>query len=137
MGRIPDLTKIQPEDFDADMQDTIDKLAYPLNIFMEKVTTLLNKNIDFFNLNQEIINLSVAVDVTGKPTILTQYKTTLKSKVIGNVCISALNTVNGSTYPTGQPFLSFTQNGLIVTINNVTGLQPSQKYNLTILSIGQ
>lgn len=137
IGRVPDVKRIQKEDFEGEMQDAVDKLAFPLNSFMEQVKAVLDKNVDFKNLNQEPIILETTVDVNGNPTVETKYRSNLRTKVLGHTCINAFNLTNTAAYPTGQPFISFIQNGNIITVLNVKGLQANQKYRLIVLSIGQ
>ncbi len=134
---MPDIKRIQKEDFEAEMRDTIDKLAYPLNSFMEQTKSALDGNLDFTNINQELITVDVTVDTDGIPTIVTKFKSTLNTKCAGVTCINALNLTSASTYPDGAPFCSTTESSGIVTINHVTGLQANNKYRLTLLSVGR
>lgn len=137
MARVPDIKRIQKEDFEGEMRDAIDKIAFPINSFMEQTKAVLDKGVDFQNLNQEIITLETTVDMNGSPIIESKWKSNLKSKIAGNICINAFNLTNTAGFPLNQPFISFIQNGNIVTVLNVTGLQPNEKYRLVILSIGQ
>lgn len=135
MSRLPDIKRLVKEDFPSDQQQMIEKIGFVINIFMEQVVRVLNKNIDFDNLNQEIKDITVSVDGTGKPIQVLQIKTSL-SKPKGIICIKADNSTNSTIYPTGAVQLNYTLNGDIITVNNITGLQASQKYALKILIIG-
>lgn len=136
MARPPDVRRIQKEDFEEKMQETIDKLALSLNNFMDQTKSALDGNLDFNNFNQQIVTVAVTVDANGKPLITTKFKSTLSTKVIGTQCISAVNTTNPTVYPTSSPFISYTQNADLVTILNVSGLQANNKYTLTLISYG-
>lgn len=136
MARIPDIKRIQKENFPSDQQALVEKIAYPLNTFMEQVASALNGRLDFTNINQELITLDVAVDASGVPTVSTKFKTNLKTNVAGLVCINASNLTNSATYPTAQPFVTFAQNGSIVTVKHISGLQADNRYELRMLSIG-
>lgn len=114
----------------------MDKLAFPLNSFMEQTRAAFDHAIDFNNLNRAIIVLSVIVNEDGTPVQKTQYKSNLKTNVIGSVCINSSNQTTPGNYPTATPFISFAQNANIVTINNIKGLTPNEKYQLTIEIIG-
>jgi hypothetical protein len=48
--------------------------------------------------------------------------------------LSAINETNTSVYPTSTPFISFSQVGKTVTINNIKGLQSGYKYTLTLVA---
>ncbi len=137
IGRIPDIKRIQKTDFEQKYQALIEKLSFPINSFFEQTRSALDHNIDFTNLNQEIITLDVVVDATGVPTTNTQYRSTLRTKVIGNTTINALNISGTAGFPTGQPFITFSQTDKLVTILNVTGLPANTRYRLIIISIGQ
>ncbi len=144
MARIPDLRQIKKEDFDKKDQDLVDKLAFPINNFMQQVISVLTGGVDFTNLNQQINTFTITVDSTGKPTTSVQFKNALKStKLIGMVCINAINNSSTIRFPTAQPFISFTQNSSLVTVTNVAGLgiptnqTNSDTYTLTVLTIAQ
>lgn len=135
MGKIPDLKRISKEDFPAEYQQLIDKLAFPLNSHMEQVRNLFNKGIDFENLTQELITLKVQTNEKSIPNTRLTFKTTLRNKLRGIVVISAVITSDNTSYPTAQPFISFSQNLNIVTINNISGLAPETSYELLLLTI--
>jgi len=136
MARVPNIKKIQKEDFEKDDQDLIEKLAYPMNSFMEQVKSALDKNLDYNNINRELIVKTDTVDTNGRPTIETKFRSSLRTRVAGVQCINALNLTAPAIYPVSQPFLSTTQSGTLVTVNNITGLQANNKYQLTLISEG-
>lgn len=136
MSRLIDVKRITVEEFAAEDRPLIEKIAFPINSFFEQVRNALNKNIDFNNLNQEIIKLDVIVESNGVPNTLTRFKSNLKTGVQGLICIAAINRSNASTRPTGAPFITFAQNENLVTIQHITGLQSGEKYGLTLISIG-
>lgn len=137
MGRVPDVKRLNKEDFESEQQELIEKIAYPLNTFMEQTRELCSGNIDFSNLNQQVIELTLSINAQGEPTIDTAYKSTLKSRVIGHSCINATNLTNSLNTPTGQPFITFAQNGALVNIVKVTNLQVNERYKLVVISYGQ
>ena len=142
MARPPDLRQIKKEDFDSKDQKLVDQLAFPLNNFMQQVITVLTHGVDFTNLNQQIVTFTASVDPTGTPTTSVQFQNTLTTKVIGLICISAINKSSVMRYPAAMPFISYTTNANLVTINNISGLgipinqTNSDSYTFTVLSIG-
>jgi hypothetical protein len=130
-----DVKRITKEDFDSDSQKLIDKLAYPLNSFMEQVQSALDGNINFQNLNREVKKIDV-ITVSGVPVLTTQYKTDLNTRVLGHNCIAATNNTDASNYPTTSPFINFVQNGSLVRIVYISGLQDNEQYTLVLESIG-
>lgn len=129
MGNPPKFTRITKEDFSKDDRELVGKLAFPINSFMEETRNLFNGNINFNNLNQEIIELSTQVDSSGVPLVNTQIKTSL-NKVIGTNCIYS------SIAPINTPFLTFIQNGQILNISNITGLSQNTQYTLRFIAYG-
>lgn len=142
MARIPDLRQIKKEDFDSKDQKLIDQIAFPINNFMEQVINVLKHGVDFNNLNMATVTFTVSVDKNGKPTTPVQFQNSLATKLIGVVCINALNTSSVLRYPSATPFISYTTNGNLVTVLNIagvpipTGQTNSDTYTYTILTIG-
>lgn len=143
MATIPTLRQLKPEDFDSKDQSLVQKLAFPINTFMQQVISALSNNLDFTNLNQQVNTFNVSVDANGKPISPVQFKINLATKLAGVICINALNTTSPGRYPLAQPFISYTLNAGTLTINNIAGLSfgtgqtNSDVYTLTLLSIGQ
>ena len=142
MATIPNNRQIKPEDFDSKDQKLIQKLAFPINTFMQQVITALSNNLDFNNLNEQIVSFTVSVDSSGTPTTPVQFKNSLKTKPIGMVCISAVNTSTNLRFPVATPFASFTLNGDLIVITNIAGLNVptgqtnSDSYTLTLRVTG-
>ena len=136
MGNPPNFKKITTEDFPPDQQQNIGKLAFPINSFSEQVRNLFDGNVDFLNLNQELVTVKITVNGSGIPTTSNKVKSNLRTKAAGYVCIRAFNLTNSANYPTSTPFINFTQSGNIVTINQISGLVANEKYSLVLLSIG-
>lgn len=143
MARIPDLRQLKKEDFESKDQKLIEKLAFPINNFMIQVINVLKNGVDFNNLNQQINTFTVTVDSNGKPTTPVQFKNKLTTKIIGIVCINAINQSSFIRYPQATPFISYTVNANLVTVTNIAGLgipsnqTNSDAYTFTILSIGE
>lgn len=136
MGRAPDFKRIAKEDFPKDDQRLVEKLAYPINSFIEQTRNLFTKNIDFENLNQEVIEITLTVNAAGAPLVPAQYKSNLRTRVQGMICISADNLTTPGTPPLNTPFATFIQSTTIVTISNIKGLDANQLYRLRFLTIG-
>lgn len=143
MARIPDLRSLKKEDFDEKDQKLIDKLAFPINNFMQQVINVLKNGIDFNNLNQQLVSFTISVDANGTPVSPVAFKNNLSTKIIGLICISAINTSSVIRYPQAAPFLSFTSDGTFITITNIAGLgipsgqTNSDVYTFNVLAIGQ
>jgi hypothetical protein len=135
LGKAPDLKRISKEDFPAQYQDLIDKLAFPLNSHMEQVRNLFSKGIDIDNLTREFITLKVQTDSTSRPINKLSFKSSLRNKLKGINVISGNITSSNTSYLQQAPFISFSQNTNIVSINNISGLAPETTYELLLETI--
>lgn len=135
MATSPRINRIQKENFGKDDQDLVESLASSLNPFMEQTKQAFDGRIDFNNLNQELITFTVTVDSSGIPKTGVQWKSKLLSSIAGCAVISTIS--SPTVYPTGAPYLTFLQNGDIVTVQHITGLPADVKYKVTVLSIGR
>lgn len=114
------LQKIVKEDFAPDQQDLIEKLAYPLNLFMLQVSGLLNKGIDFDNLTFYIKEVEIEADYRGN--IEASFKSDTIKRVQGIVCLRAVNTSSPNISVLSTPFISFNESSGYIRLNNATGL---------------
>ena len=124
--------RINSDSVDDESKLAVDTVAAASNIFMEQTYTaimgLLGVN---DNLNMEFKTFDIIVNASGIPSPTVSFKSKLSGKVVGLTVIRAF-----LANPTAQPFLSFTENNGIVTINHTSGLTDGVKYQLTVLSIG-
>lgn len=134
--RLNDLKRLVVEDFEQDDRALVQKLAFALNPFLEQISTIFNKNIDFDNLNRELLTVTVDLDMNGNPKTQTVVKSNLKTRVRGLTCVRAENLTNDGTYPTSAVFVTFSTSGNLITILNVTGIPANKRYSLTLESIG-
>lgn len=124
--------KLRAEDFKSDQQDLVNKIAYVFNVFADEVYSVLNKGVDYDNLNRQKVDIIVSINATGMIMNSPQIKTNLRGKIAGINVLNAIHTSSSTTYPTSAPFVSFTINGGILTILNITGLQANSEYKLTL-----
>lgn len=135
MARLNNVKRIITEDFEPQYQTLISRLGYVLNQFMSDTVNIVNGNIDFDNLNQNLIEFDISVDNTGKPIKVSSINVG-KTNPRGLTVIRVQSLTNSTSYPTSTPFISYTPIGNnSVTINNITGLQPNITYKLTVIVI--
>lgn len=131
--KISGFKRLIKEDFPEDQQPLIEKLATVFNIFQEQVYYAFNNNITIDeNLNAQSVVYQVTVDSNGVPTGNSQIKYTLKTKPKGSQVINVQN-LTDTTLLSGAPFITYSLNGNILTINQVTGLLPGKVYSVTIV----
>jgi hypothetical protein len=137
MGKLFEFKRLRIEDFSEEDRAMVEKLAYIYNASMEEIYRTLNGNVDFgSNINSEVRTISLTVGSDGKPTNKLSFQTAVVGSIDAILCGRAKNLSNPTSYPSGTPLVSFTQNGGLVTVDHVTNLTAANKYELTLLSIG-
>lgn len=137
MAKISNPKRITKEGFPKDYQDLVDPIGIPVNDFSDEIFNAINGNLTVTdNLNMQYKDISLSVDSSGNPKNKTQFQSTLKSRMKGVIVIKLQNLTNTSTYPTSTPFVSYSENDLLITINNVSGLVADNKYTITLLVLG-
>lgn len=136
--------QVIPEEYEEDIQPTMEKLAYLINPALESLYSVTDGNVDFNNLSWGLVTgLVVRVDANGKPdttsgsnSVVSQFKNTAKKTPIGTSIISATCIDDSSLYPTSAPYMSISvlDTGLI-NIDNIRGLQPNKRYSLNVILI--
>lgn len=129
------LKRLVAEDFDKDQQPLIQKLAFVYNPMVDQLNVMFNRNVDFNNLNQQVVNITTTVDSSGVPVSLLQVITTLNTQVQGTICINAINQTD-STLLTGGISITFTRVGKLLTFTQITGLPAGKEFDLTVILIG-
>lgn len=135
---LPSFKRIYKEDFKKEDQELIERLSGNLNIAIETLFQLANHRISLpDNAAAVVKDVQVKVDSSGNPTsgVGIALGDTIKI-AIGTQVILALNQTNSTVYPTAQPFITFTQNGSNVIINNVAGLPADNTFLLRVVVWG-
>lgn len=135
MGKVPDLKRITTEDFSAEDRPLVQKLAFIINSFHEQVRSVLNKNIDFQNLDQELRVLRFTTGENGQPLNALSFRSLMKSRVNGVLVVRAIITTNNTLDQSVLPIVNYSQNGNSITISSIGGLNPNTGYELTILTL--
>lgn len=133
MARLDNTKRIIKEDYDQKYHGLIGKLAFVLNSFMEQTVAQINGNLDQTNFKSDVITVKMTVDANGTPI----GNNLIKSSVVrptGTTVVRAINKTTSGTYPTSQPFISFTTgtSSSVMKVLNISGLQANNEYDLTI-----
>lgn len=124
--------RISGELLSNELRPAVDSVGSSLNSFIEETYIAIMGNLGVTsNLNMEFKTITITVDANGIPITTTSFKSNLKSKIIGCIVIRSLN-----SYPINQPFINFSENSGVATINQVSGLTANTQYQLVILTIG-
>ena len=129
---LPDVRRLNREDF-KDAPSWLDPMLNVLNSFMDSVYNIMDRNVSLTNnLNCQIATINVTTDNSGNIAPL-KLKTTIRGRAIG---MSVIRVLSDDT-SIQSPFISYTQNENIISINNVAGLNNDTKYKMIVLIIGE
>lgn len=134
--KVGNLKRMVVEDFDKDDQPVAEKIAFVYNPMAEQVSQAFNKNIDFDNLNQEVITFDVELTDAGTPKAKLELKNNLRTKPRGLIVIRAENLTLDGTFPTATPFITFGYTGTNLDIKHISAIPGNKRYRLTAISIG-
>ena len=136
----PSIDRLKSEDFPEEQRELVERLAGALNSFAEQTIFLLSKRVDFKNLNQTISNVNITSGSTnttdGSLRSPVTIKTDINGRIAGTILINLVNKTNPIALPANQPFISYTINQNLITIQKVYGLNNTSEYTLTLLIIG-
>jgi len=133
MGKLNNVQRIRPEDFDSDYEQLVIQLGNILNEFMQQVVDLADDNVDFDNLDQNLIIFDVTVDAAGNMSSTNQINVG-KTNPNGMSVIFAQNLTNSQVYADSQPFISYVPQGNgLVTVKHVSGLPANNKFKITAI----
>ncbi len=132
MGKIQIPKDIRSEDFKEEERALVDKIAGSYNEFSRDVYRVLTNGLDYDNLNRQVATVIVTMSATGTVTQEPKIKLTTAGRIRGVQVLNAVNVNNINVYPTGAPFVSWSVNSNLLTILNITGLQPNSQYQLTL-----
>lgn len=138
MSKIEIPKKIRAEDFPSDDRELASRIGAVYNSFVDNLYFLLQKNIDFDNLNRELITITLTIDSSGKITNPPTVKHSLRTGAPRGVsCVGAVCLTNNLMYPITAPFVTITPlTTNTFTFANVTGLQANTQYSLVLELIG-
>jgi hypothetical protein len=133
---LPSFKLLNAQDYPSQFQGLITTLAQNLNNQIQLLYNSLNNSLTFTNnMESTIKTFSVTVDATGAPISNTAIAKDVTDTILGLIIVKAVNSTSSTTYPMGGVFISYTETSTSIIVNNVTGLQANQAYNLTIVTI--
>jgi len=138
--------RIISNDYPEENQKLIEQLGRQLNDGIEQLFAATGGKLTFVDnflstVRDVEVTLASANDPldttksTGKPINKTSIALDRSDVVQGVLVISAVNKTNAAVYPLNSPFVSFTQNGTQLFIDNVTGLQANNRYLIRLVAL--
>ncbi len=137
MAKVSNWRTLTKTDYDSKYQDLIETLATPLNQAMDEIYNNLDNNLDFTNnINATIATVTVAVDDQGDARNVVRFKLKANQKVVqGIIAIALKDNTSNNLLPNSGVFVSATQNGNLMTVQNIKGLNQDTSYNVTLLCL--
>ena len=127
--------RIISNDYPSENQPLVEQLGRQLNDGIEQLFNSVGGKLTFDdNFLATVREVEVTVDVNGKPVNQTSILLNNTNIVTGCLVISAVNKSDATQYPSATPFISFTQNGTALYINNITSLQSNNRYLVKIIA---
>lgn len=131
MPLIDNVRRINSGDFKKEDQEVAERVAEIYNYFAEQVTNTLNGNVEISNLNRDLVEIQVTVGSTGLPLQTARFGA--ETGLTGINILRADNLTNNSVYPTGAPFITYSNSGTgTYTINHITGLPANNNFRLIL-----
>lgn len=129
--KLPSVKRLVKEDFPSKYYDLLDALMPPLNQSLESTYNALTNGLTARdNMAWQEIDLQVTAPISNATPIF--FKKTVKGTCRGLICVNAVTAGNG-TPPTGQPFITFTDdNSGSVRITSITNLTSGSSYTLRV-----
>lgn len=129
--QLPSIKLIQREDLGPDAPEWVDKLLYPINLFMGAVYQGLNKQLTDDNTRSQIRSFSLIGDATAANntySFTTDYQTTP-----AEVVLQKIERADGqSLIFTVAPFVSWNYRNGTFNILAITGLSTGVRYNVFV-----
>lgn len=132
--KLPSFRRIITTDFEQEFQKLVESIGSNINDSFNTVYSALNKRLTLQdNIMCTVREINVTVDSNGNPTAPSTFNLDVQNtQIIGIVVLRVENLTNSTLYPTNAPFISYSQTGNIVRINNITGLQANNLYRIKL-----
>jgi hypothetical protein len=135
MPRLKSYKRIITSDYKKEDQEVVEQLGDTLNDAFGDIYYALNGRVELnTNISCSVRLVDVIVDSAGVPVSRILMGLNGILPVIGCQVIQAINQTNSNVYPTGAPFITYTQLDQAILINHITGLQANMRYTLRIVA---
>lgn len=135
MPKLRSYKRLITSDFEKEDQELIERIGGSINDSFNELYFTLNGRVELTNnIACTVRTVDITVDSNGIPVSRTTFTLNSTTPVIGCQVIMAANQTNTVVYPTGAPFISFTQLDQALLINHITGLQANNRYTLRIVA---
>lgn len=135
MAKLKSYKRLITTDFKEEDQELVEQIGLTVNDAFNDAFFTLNGRVDLANnIYCTVKSVDVTVGANGVPINSTSMTLNSTQPVIGCQVLQATNQTNSAVYPTGAPFISYTQLDQSLVINHITGLQANMRYTLRIVA---
>ncbi len=135
MPKLASYKRIITNDYAKEDKKLVEQLAGPINDGFNELYFATNGRLSVReNIYCTYKEFDVEVDAAGNPTGRTVITLTYNTPVLGCEVIRAENQDNSSIYPTGAPFVSYSQDNNTIIINNITSLAAGSRWRVRIIA---
>lgn len=136
MAKLSSYSRIISTDYETDQQPIIEKLGGQVNGGFDPLYSALSNRLTFEdNFLCTVREVEVTLGTNGVPLNRTSFSLSNNLPVKGLLVLNVSNKTSASVFPTGSPFISFSQNGNLLYIDHITGLVPNNRYIVRILAL--
>lgn len=134
--KLGNFKRINTTDYPEEDKNLVEQLGRQLNDGIDQLYFAVGGKLTFDdNFSATVRDVEITVGTTGIPVNKTSLTLNNSNVVTGTLVISAVNKTNAASFPTTSPFISFTQNGTSLFIDNITGLQANNRYIIRLIAL--
>ncbi len=138
MAKLNSYSRIISTDFETEQQPIVEKLGSMVNDGFTPVYSALSNRLTFSeNFLCTEKEVEITVGATGIPLTRTSLSLSNTLPVKAALVLAISNKTNAAGFPTGAPFITFSQNGNVLFIDHITGLLANNRYLIRILALNQ
>lgn len=136
MAKLSSYSRIISTDYETDQQPIIEKLGGQINGNFDPIYSALSNRLTFEdNFLSTVREVEVTLGANGVPLQRTSFSLSNNLPVKGLIVLSVVNRTSAAVFPTGAPFISFSQNANLLYIDHITGLVANNRYTIRILAL--
>lgn len=136
MSKLKSYNRIISDDYDPEQQPLVEKMGAQINRAFDPVYSALSNRLTFEdNFLCTVREVELTVGTNGVPINRTSVSLDNTLPVRSVQVLAMTNRTNAAAFPTGAPFVTYTQNGNVLFIEHITGLVPNNRYNIRLLAL--
>lgn len=131
MAKLPPIKLVTREDLGPDAPDFIDKLLYPINLFMTSLYENLNKQLTEDNFKTQVKSFTILGSSVPTDNVY-EFSTDYATTPLGVALHKIERTDNASVIFSAAPFVSWNYRNGTFNVLAITGLSDGVSYKVTL-----